>query len=394
MFGDTRCQVEILARDAVLQPLLAEVRAPRPAHDHGLDRIAARGDAELAVAVERDRADVALRQAVGADQLVVAATQLVDRERDLHVAAGAPSCGGAACGRRAGRRPGPSACRSSECPRRRPSRSAGRGRRRGSSRRPSRRARRSSRSSRSPARRAPFWPLELEFYPARDEVDRRAPRRGAASSTGGERRHVRLGVPAPIQTTSWSSSDAVHQHPRDRALRKRRHAAGLEAGRLHDLVGARDAHVLGAGPRRHRPSSARRSPGTSASTNAPSQTNTSDLTICDELAADRLGRVARGRRAARELLDARVDRRRREGPSATRSTGSGHGTSAPRRSGRRRPCPRAAARAAPAARGESIESAISALPPSRFRETAMFAMFTPASPNSVPTRPITPGMSS
>ena len=39
-------------------------------------------------------------------------------------------------------------------------------------------------------------------------------------------------------------------------------------------------------------------------------------------------------------------------------------------------------------------SAISAFPPSRFRETAMFAMFTPASPKSVPTRPITPGTSS
>ena len=40
---------------------------------------------------------------------------------------------------------------------------------------------------------------------------------------------------------------------------------------------------------------------------------------------------------------------------------------------------------------ESIESAISALPPSFVRDTAMFAMLTPASPNIVPTRPITPG---
>ena len=37
---------------------------------------------------------------------------------------------------------------------------------------------------------------------------------------------------------------------------------------------------------------------------------------------------------------------------------------------------------------------MSAFPPSFVRETAMFAMFTPASPNIVPTRPITPGMSS
>jgi hypothetical protein len=43
---------------------------------------------------------------------------------------------------------------------------------------------------------------------------------------------------------------------------------------------------------------------------------------------------------------------------------------------------------------ESIESAIRALPPSRVRETAMLAMLTPASPNIVPTRPITPGTSS
>ena len=37
---------------------------------------------------------------------------------------------------------------------------------------------------------------------------------------------------------------------------------------------------------------------------------------------------------------------------------------------------------------------MSAFPPSVVRETAMFAMLTPASPNIVPTRPITPGMSS
>ena len=41
--------------------------------------------------------------------------------------------------------------------------------------------------------------------------------------------------------------------------------------------------------------------------------------------------------------------------------------------------------------GESIEKAMSALPPSVVRETAMFAMLTPASPNIVPTFPITPG---
>ncbi len=37
---------------------------------------------------------------------------------------------------------------------------------------------------------------------------------------------------------------------------------------------------------------------------------------------------------------------------------------------------------------------MSAFPPSVVRETAMFAMLTPASPNIVPTFPITPGTSS
>ena len=37
---------------------------------------------------------------------------------------------------------------------------------------------------------------------------------------------------------------------------------------------------------------------------------------------------------------------------------------------------------------------MSAVPPSVVLDTAMFAMFTPASPNIVPTLPITPGTSS
>ena len=44
--------------------------------------------------------------------------------------------------------------------------------------------------------------------------------------------------------------------------------------------------------------------------------------------------------------------------------------------------------------GWSIERAINAFPPRRVRDTVMLAMFTPASPKSVPTRPITPGTSS
>ena len=54
----------------------------------------------------------------------------------------------------------------------------------------------------------------------------------------------------------------------------------------------------------------------------------------------------------------------------------------------------APARQASIGAGLSIESTISALPPRRVRDTVMFAMFTPASPISVPMRPITPGTSS
>ncbi len=74
-----------LRADARLQALLTEVRRPRPAHDHDLDRVAARGDTELAVAVERDRPQVALGQPVRADQLVARRLELLDAERDLHV---------------------------------------------------------------------------------------------------------------------------------------------------------------------------------------------------------------------------------------------------------------------------------------------------------------------
>src|SRR5439155_1130052 len=74
-----------LRGDAAPQPLLAEVRAPRPAHDHGLDGVVARGDTQLAEAVERDRAHVALRQAVRGEELVRGGLELVDGERELHV---------------------------------------------------------------------------------------------------------------------------------------------------------------------------------------------------------------------------------------------------------------------------------------------------------------------
>ena len=210
----------------VRSALLAEVGAPRPAHDHGLDRVAARRDAELAVAVERDRADVALGQPVGADQLVARRPSARRPSTGSPCRAAAPSCAGAACARRAGRPRAPSACRSSGCPRRRPSRSAGRARRRGPSRRPSRRARRSSRSSRSPAPRAPFGRRIGEVYQraarstdARPDEPLQLGRR--------ERRHVRVGDPAPIQTRRGRRSDRsirISRRPRAAGTARRRPA--------------------------------------------------------------------------------------------------------------------------------------------------------------------------
>jgi hypothetical protein len=55
------------------------------AHDADVDRIRSRMDAELAVAVEGDRAEVALGETVGRDDLVAGDPDLVDRVRQLHV---------------------------------------------------------------------------------------------------------------------------------------------------------------------------------------------------------------------------------------------------------------------------------------------------------------------
>ena len=66
-----------LRADAGPQRLLAEIRAPRPRHDRDLDRIAARGDAELAGSEECDRPEIALREAVGAEQIPTGGLELV-----------------------------------------------------------------------------------------------------------------------------------------------------------------------------------------------------------------------------------------------------------------------------------------------------------------------------
>ncbi len=74
-----------LRRDSEALAVLAEVRAPREADDHDVDGVADRRDAELAVAVERKRPQVARPDAVRGDQLVRRRADLLDRVREIHV---------------------------------------------------------------------------------------------------------------------------------------------------------------------------------------------------------------------------------------------------------------------------------------------------------------------
>ena len=85
VFGPTRFHEDTLARMPLVERLLAEVGAPRPGHQDDVDRVRPRVDAELAVAVEGDRAQVALAEAVHGDQLVRRQPELLHRVRELHV---------------------------------------------------------------------------------------------------------------------------------------------------------------------------------------------------------------------------------------------------------------------------------------------------------------------
>src|SRR5205085_7688861 len=69
----------------VLLAFFAKVYAPRPAHDHDVDGIAERGDTELAVSVERDRAQITLRASVPSDQVDTGRLQFLDRVRQVHI---------------------------------------------------------------------------------------------------------------------------------------------------------------------------------------------------------------------------------------------------------------------------------------------------------------------
>ena len=173
-----------LRGDAVVLAVLAEVGAPREADDHDVDGIPGRGDAELAVAVERDRPEVAGGEPVGRDRPRAPRNGARRPSTGDPCTAPSPSSRDVRGGRAGGRRPGPSACRSSGSPRTRRSRSSARATRRGSSRPPSRRARRSSRSSRSLASRSAllFVRTNRRNAPRRRPAD--APGRAARARTG------------------------------------------------------------------------------------------------------------------------------------------------------------------------------------------------------------------
>ena len=177
----------------------------------------------------------------------------------------------------------------------------------------------------------------------RSAIARRASSR---TSSAGRSAAMWRGEPAPTQTTGRGTSSVrsiEHAARRRRAGTARRRPARSRCAAL-DLrpapaTLARRAAGRGATFAR----SARRSPGTSATTGRPSQTKTSDLTICAELAADGLGGRARAvgvpsRNSSIARLGAGVAQERgdpldRLGPVAHAPDGSScHGGSGSRRS--------------------------------------------------------------
>ena len=86
--GHQRVDVEALERrrphaDAVLEPLVAEVGAPRPGGDREAGRVAERRKAHLAVADVDERADVTLREPVRAHRVDASLGDVGRRERRL-----------------------------------------------------------------------------------------------------------------------------------------------------------------------------------------------------------------------------------------------------------------------------------------------------------------------
>ncbi len=83
--------VDVVARvargldaDAALHAFVAEVGAPGPGRDHGVDAVALGADAELLGADPHQRAQVAALQLVLAHHLLLRLVELLGRERDLH----------------------------------------------------------------------------------------------------------------------------------------------------------------------------------------------------------------------------------------------------------------------------------------------------------------------
>ena len=224
-----------------------------------------------------------------------------------------------------------------------------------------------------------------------DEVGRRGPRephelgRRQHRPCGASTRRRPRARPATRSARSISTRSTVAQ-------RKRRDGAGLEACHLASPRAARatrprcarrtrDLARVGAPvaghEREHRPAV------------ADDDERLDDLR---EVAADAPAPRPPRCRPDRELLDARLRAGRAEerrhtldsaGQLATRDStgGASRRSEMKRASSKPSPCRRSTSSGGA---GVSIDSAISALPPRRVRETVMFAMLTPASPNSRP----------
>ena len=106
--------------------VLAEVGSPLPGADGQLDGTGLGHQAEVAVGIEEERADVAAVELVRPDGLLDGLGDLVLGVGGFHLGHGRPRGGSGRCARAAGRRPVPWPCCRPGCPRRRRCRSGGR----------------------------------------------------------------------------------------------------------------------------------------------------------------------------------------------------------------------------------------------------------------------------
>ena len=152
--------------------------------------------------------------------------------------------------------------------------------------------------------------LEADFSRRGHEIGRA--RAGEALEVGRrERRHVRGRAGAdPDRAGAGAACRSISDGDR-RRVRERRDRARLESGRRDHLLRARATRASRRADRGRDLAPRRRAgrPGRARARTSPSQTKTSDLTICSSLAADRARGGLGGRRPLGELLDRRVDRR-------------------------------------------------------------------------------------